>query len=115
MDQFCHLKSILFRRDETRFDIKMYSVFSGRLQVSSIDGKSPFGERKYVHFEAFGGRGYSIWDSSNPSSPQFDSDGTLEQYMEAFDKKVFNTDYVSNMYYESPEQLRDYSSYKQVE
>ncbi|XP_060608409.1 mesenchyme-specific cell surface glycoprotein-like, partial [Ruditapes philippinarum] len=84
----------------------------GRLQVSTVDGKDPF-NGQYMHLEAFGGRGFSIWDSSNLASPVYDSDGTLEEYMEAFDKKVFNTDYISNLYYQSPEQHRDAVSYKQ--
>jgi hypothetical protein len=88
-------------------------LISGRLQVSTVDGKDPF-NGQYMHLEAFGGRGFSIWDSSNLASPVYDSDGTLEEYMEAFDKKVFNTDYISNLYYQSPEQHRDAVSYKQV-
>lgn len=78
-----------------------------------MDGKDPFSQQ-YTHLEAFGGRGFSVWDSGNFDSPVYDSEGTLEEYMEAYDKTVFNTDYVSNLNYQSPEQLRDAVSYKQV-
>lgn len=81
----------------------------GRLQVSSIDGKDFRGA--YSELVGFGGRGFSVWDTSNFAAPVFDSDGTLEQYMEDNYKEVFNTDYVANTAaYQSPEILRDYVS-----
>lgn len=86
---------------------------SGRLQVSNMDGKNMFNQM-FEHLEAFGGRGFSVWDSSNLASPIYDSEGTLEEYMESFDKYVFNTDYDSKLAYQSPEQLRDRVSYQQV-
>ncbi|XP_053405984.1 mesenchyme-specific cell surface glycoprotein-like isoform X2 [Mercenaria mercenaria] len=84
----------------------------GRLQVSKVDGKNVFNQQ-FQHLEAFGGRGFSIWDASNINAPIYDSDGALEEYMEAYDKSVFNTDYISNLNYESPEQHRDAVSYRQ--
>ncbi|XP_045216228.2 mesenchyme-specific cell surface glycoprotein-like isoform X2 [Mercenaria mercenaria] len=84
----------------------------GRLQVSTVDGKNMFSQ-KFQHLEAFGGRGFSIWDASYLNAPIYDSDGALEEYMEAYDKSVFNTDYISNLYYQSPEQHRDAVSYRQ--
>ena len=81
---------------------------SGRLHVSNIDGKNYF-TQKFEHLEAFGGRGFSVWDASDLTTPVFDSAGTLEEYMEQFDKSVFNTDCVGSSYatYQSPETLRD--------
>ena len=79
--------------------------------MSKIDGLNLITD-KYEHLEAFGGRGFSIWDVSDLGSPVYDSAGTLEQYMEMFDKSVFNTDCVGSSYatYQSPETLRDTSS-----
>lgn len=85
----------------------------GRLQVSNIDGKNMFNQL-FQNLEAFGGRGFSVWDTSNLASPIYDSEGTLEEYMESFDKYVFNTDYDAKLTYQSPEQLRDRVSYQQV-
>ncbi|KAL4227428.1 hypothetical protein ACF0H5_012871 [Mactra antiquata] len=85
----------------------------GRLEVSTIDGRGPISQ-KLDHLEAFGGRGFSVWNSGGDfSSPIFDSDGTLEEYMEAVHKNVFNTDYVPSPNYFSPEQSRDAVSNKQ--
>ena len=80
----------------------------GRLHVSNIDGKDLLSQN-FKHLEAFGGRGFSVWDASDLTKPVYDSNGTLEEYMEAFDKSVFNTDCVGSSYatYQSPETLRD--------
>ena len=86
-------------------------VSIGRLHVSSIDGKVLL-TNKYTHLETFGGRGFSVWDASDLKSPFFDSAGSIEQYMETFDKSVFNTDCLgsSAAAYQSPEILRDTQS-----
>ena len=83
-------------------------MFLGRLHVSKIDGLD-LRTSKYTHLEAFGGRGFSVWDPSDLTSPVFDSAGALEEYMEAFDRSVFNSDCVgsSAASYQSPENLRD--------
>ena len=79
--------------------------------MSSIDGKVLL-TNKYTHLETFGGRGFSVWDASDLKSPFFDSAGSIEQYMETFDKSVFNTDCLgsSAATYQSPEILRDTQS-----
>ena len=93
----------------------MSIFFVGRLYVSNIDGKNMFSQ-KFDHLEMFGGRGFSVWDASNFAQPVFDSEDTLELYMEEYNKEVFNTDYVKNTAtYQSPEMTRDTVSYQRVE
>ncbi|KAH3841725.1 mesenchyme-specific cell surface glycoprotein-like [Dreissena polymorpha] len=84
--------------------------YLGRLFISTVDGKNAF-TGLYSHLEMFGGRGFSIWDTSNMQAPVFDTEGTLEEYMESFYKPVFNTDYVkATATYTSPEMNRDFAS-----
>ncbi|WAR00951.1 LOW QUALITY PROTEIN: M130-like protein [Mya arenaria] len=88
--------------------------FLGRLQVSTIEGNSLFDPR-YTHVEMFGGRGFSVWDSTNMAAPTFDSEGTLEEYMDSYYHFLFNTDYAANRATTgSPANDRDTSSENQV-
>ena len=82
--------------------------------VSTVDGKNPY-TGMHSHFEMFGGRGFSIWDTSNMQAPVFDTEGPLEEYMESFYREVFNTEHVTETSnYSSPEMNRDFSSKFQV-
>lgn len=92
----------------------MKITFLGRLRVSNIDGRSQFSQQ-FDHLETFGGRGFSIWDTTNFDAPVFDSEDTLELYSEDYKKEVFNTDYVYNTAsYQSPEITRDTASPRRV-
>jgi len=98
----------------TKPPIYVYICITGRLRVSNIDGRNQFNQQ-FEHLDAFGGRGFSVWDASNFANPIFDTEDTLELYAEDFKKEVFNTDYLANTAsYQSPEITRDSSSYKLV-
>ena len=54
-------------------------------------------------------------DSTIANGAVFDTEGTLEEYMDTYYHGVFNTDYVANTAtYTSPEMNRDVSSELQV-
>ncbi|XP_069138534.1 mesenchyme-specific cell surface glycoprotein-like [Argopecten irradians] len=79
---------------------------AGYLTVSNIDSYNLFTQKleKVTHF---GGRGFSVWDTSDMSLV-WDSRDEIEKYMEVLMYNVFNSDIVSStIQYTSPENLRD--------
>ncbi|XP_033749729.1 mesenchyme-specific cell surface glycoprotein-like isoform X2 [Pecten maximus] len=82
---------------------------AGYLTVSNIDSLNLFSD-KLGQVTHFGGRGFSIWDTSDMSLV-WDSKDEIEKHMEVLMYNVFNTDVVSStITYTSPENLRDSTS-----
>ncbi|XP_046358639.2 mesenchyme-specific cell surface glycoprotein-like isoform X1 [Haliotis rufescens] len=78
----------------------------GRLLISKCDVISPG-----IHnIKAFGGRGFSIWDTSHLThGPVYNSGGEVEEVNQLLLDNVFNTDVTSSVT-SSPENMRDASS-----
>lgn len=81
----------------------------GRLMLSTIDGLNLF-TGKMDEATHFGGRGFSIWKTSDMSLV-FDSGDEIEKELANSMKAVFNTDCIRNtITYQGPENLRDTQS-----
>lgn len=81
----------------------------GRLTLSTIDGLNLF-TGKMDEATHFGGRGFSIWKTSDMSLV-FDSGDEIEKELANSMKVVFNTDCIRNtITYQGPENLRDTQS-----
>ncbi|XP_061172912.1 mesenchyme-specific cell surface glycoprotein-like [Saccostrea echinata] len=82
---------------------------AGRLTLSTIDGLNLF-TGKMDEVNHFGGRGFSIWKTSDLSLV-FDSGDEIEKELANSIKVVFNTDCIKNtITYQGPENLRDTQS-----
>ncbi|XP_050401100.2 mesenchyme-specific cell surface glycoprotein [Patella vulgata] len=78
----------------------------GRLLVSSIDGATLYGLQS-IH--TYGGRGFSIWETSKMSEPVYDSADDIQKINSQAFKTIFNTDCAA-WTNQSPETLRDTTS-----
>ena len=92
-----------------KWDFKSNTSLSGRLTLSKIDGLNLFTGKMDAAMH-FGGRGFSIWKTSDMSLV-FDSGDEIEKELANSMKSVFNTDCIRNtITYQGPENLRDTQS-----
>lgn len=100
--------TVVINNDTFVEDLKMDNK-AGRLMLSTIDGLNLF-TGKMDEATHFGGRGFSIWKTSDMSLV-FDSGDEIEKELANSMKAVFNTDCIRNtITYQGPENLRDTQS-----
>nr|XP_022334558.1 mesenchyme-specific cell surface glycoprotein-like [Crassostrea virginica] len=99
---------LVFNNDTFLEALKMDNK-AGRLTLSKIDGLNLFTGKMDAAMH-FGGRGFSIWKTSDMSLV-FDSGDEIEKELANSMKSVFNTDCIRNtITYQGPENLRDTQS-----